>query len=93
MCKEEIIERFRELQRKLKEIYPGVDIALCELLGRRWSFVEGGSPTLSPFVKRIKITERFGISVFYESSQDSLEEITTFIRRFFYGDFSQENTN
>ncbi|WP_163329365.1 hypothetical protein GFV12_00750 [Desulfurobacterium thermolithotrophum] len=92
MCKEKVVERFRELQRKLKEVYPDVDVALCELLGRRWSFVEGGSSNLSPFVKRIKVTERFGISIFYENSKDNLKEIIDFIRGYFNGDFFKETT-
>jgi len=83
--KEKILEKFKELEKLIKEKHPTVTVALCELLGRRWSFLTGVPDRIVyPFIGRVEIGKRFGISVF-DKSPDSkrYEEISTFIKEFF----------
>ncbi|WP_457567193.1 hypothetical protein [Desulfurobacterium sp.] len=89
MSKKEIIRRFEALRREVEKKYPGVSVALCELLGRRWSFVCGSSSdTLSPFARRIKVNDRYGISIFDNNVEDEerFKNILAIIKGYFDGD-------
>ncbi|OMH40967.1 hypothetical protein [Desulfurobacterium indicum] len=87
MEKEEAIKRFEVFQKEIRQKYPDVNVALCELLGRRWSFLCGFSMELSPFVKRVKINERYGISIFDDSMDENRsEEIIKILKGYFDGD-------
>ncbi|WP_457569486.1 hypothetical protein [Desulfurobacterium sp.] len=87
MEKEEAIRRFEAFQKEIRQKYPDVNVALCELLGRRWSFLCGSSMELSPFVKRVKIDERYGVSIFDDSmDEDRSEEIVRILKGYFDGD-------
>ncbi len=85
MCKEVIEKKFHKLQVIIEDRYPSVAIALCELLGRRWSFISGVPDRIAcPFMGRVKISDRYGVSVF-DSTPDRkrYEQLTNFIKEFF----------
>ncbi|WP_456396735.1 hypothetical protein [Desulfurobacterium sp.] len=83
----EVIKRFEAFQKEIKQKFPEVNVALCELLGRRWSFLCGSSMELSPFVKRVKINERYGVSIFDDAMDENRsEEIVRILKGYFDGD-------
>lgn len=60
--KKNLVERFNQMAVHIKESY-GINIWLAEIMGRRWSYLEGnhcGGDILSP-PQRIVIDDRFGI--------------------------------
>ncbi|SNR87081.1 hypothetical protein [Desulfurobacterium atlanticum] len=87
LTREFVVEKFKEIEKVIGKKYPTVAVALCELLGRRWSFLTGVPDRIVyPFVGRVEIGDRYGVSVFDKSPDiKRYEEIAFLIEEFFSG--------
>ena len=82
MFKKEIVKKFENIQKEIKEKNKNIVLALCEICGKRWSFIKGDIFDLLPFSYKIQISKDFGISIFYDDFQE-MEEYKKYIKDFF----------